>query len=177
MGFFSKLAHGVSSFVQKGASGVEHFASKAGDVVHSINQVADKVANSGIGKALLDAIPEGHNIYNAVRGGTGALEKTAHNVSSLARGVKNIAGAKDLQTGLRDASALAKRGKDTIREADNDYRQTRSELERTTKPLREKMSRHRGGSRHSVGGFDTGGNVGTKRHHSGKHRKRKKKRG
>jgi len=167
MGFFKKLGHGVSSFVKKASSGVETFAKKTGDVVGKINEVADKVANSKIGSAILDTIPEGHNVYNAVRGGTGALEKTAHNVSSLAKGVKNLAGAKSLDAGLKDASDLLEKGKRVKRTAENDFRQTKSELERTT-------SRHRGGSRHSIGGLDTGGNVAVKRRHSGQHRRRKR---
>ena len=172
MGFFSKIASGVKSFVKKGASEVESFASKAGGALHAVNNVMDKVASSSIGKAVLDAIPEGHAVYDTIRGGTGALERTAHSVKDLAGGVKNLTGAKDLQSAVKDGQSLVRQGKSIAGQAGRDFRQTKSELERTTRPLRQEMSnRMRSGSRVQVGAMDTGGAMMPRKR---KHRKKRK---
>ena len=172
MGFFSKIVSGAKSFAHKASAGVESIASKASGALHSVNNVMDKVAGSSIGKAVLDAIPEGHAVFDAVRGGTGAMERTAHSVKSLAGGVRNLTGAKDLKSAINQGQALAKQGRSVIGQAGRDYRHTKSELERTTKPLRQQMS-----SRVRVGATDSDAtNILKDMNRSSKKPKRRRKR-
>lgn len=138
MGLFSKLKH-AKSFIKKGAHATASFASKGAHVIHAVNKTADKIANSKLGKAIIDAVPEGRAMYTAVRGTTGALEKGAHTVSSLAKGVEKVAGAKDLKTAVHESEKLHKRGSKAIGDGRHAFRHHKASLEKASSDLGSRM--------------------------------------
>ena len=176
MGFFSKAFSGAKGFVHKAASGVESIASKASGALHSVNNVMNKIQQSSIGNKILDLVPEGHAVFDAVKGGVGAAERTAHSVGSLAGGVRNLTNSKDLKSAVDEGQRLVKQGRGIVGQAGRDYRQTKSELERTTKPLRDEISGRMRGRRVQVGQVDESASDVLKNMNRSKPKRRRKKR-
>ena len=101
----------------------------------------DKVAGSAVGKGILDAIPEGHLIYDTVRTGVGAVDKGFHKASELSRGVERISQAKNLDSALKKGEQLFNAGKAGFEESKKDYREVRGKLEKVKEKRRSKRDR------------------------------------
>ena len=99
--------------------------SKASGVAHSIGGVMDKVAGSAVGKGILDAIPEGHLIYDTVRTGVSAVDKGFHKASELSKGVERISQAKNLDSALKQGEQLFNAGKAGFEGSRKDYQEVK----------------------------------------------------
>jgi hypothetical protein len=104
MGFFSKLKHG-KSMLSKGAAGLEHFSSKLGKGLHTVNHIADKIAGSKAGSALLDGTGT-REYYTVARGVSGSLEAGAKKVGKLSKSVKNVANSQSLSSAIKHSNRL-----------------------------------------------------------------------
>jgi hypothetical protein len=106
MSWLTKAVGNTKKWVNKASGSVQAFSHKAAGVIHDVNSTFDKFAGSTVGKALLDAIPEGHLIYDAVRSSTGLAEKGFKGAETLAGGVKGLSKSKSLKQALTDGKKL-----------------------------------------------------------------------
>ena len=142
MSIFGKLKH-AKSFLSKGAAGVENFSSKLGKGLHTVNHIADKIANSKAGGALLDATGT-RGIYTVARGVSGSLEAGSKAVGGIAHGVHNVANAQSLNSAIKHSNRMYKDSSRAIGDGERAVDRHRGELEK---------------ARPRIGAPDTGGRV------------------
>ena len=142
MSIFGKLKH-AKSFLSKGAAGVENFSSKLGKGLHTVNHIADKIAKSKVGGALLDATGT-RGIYTVARGVSGSLEAGSKAVGGIAHGVHNVANAQSLNSAIKHSNRMYKDSSRAIGDGGRAVDRHRGELEK---------------ARPRIGALDTGGRV------------------
>ena len=117
MTWLSKAGNSLKKWVHKGSGTVASFSKKASGIAHSIGHGLDQFEKSSVGKAILDAVPEGHAIYDTVRGGAGLAEKGFKGSEKLSRGIGKLAKSKSLGQALKDGKKLYKETKSSFDEA------------------------------------------------------------
>jgi len=121
MTWLSKAGNSFKKWVHKGSGTEASFSKKAAGIAHTIGHGLDKFEHSSVGKAILDAVPEGHAIYDTVRGGTGLAEKGFKGSEKLSRGIGKLTKSKSLGQALKEGKKLyqetKKRFDDGVQEA------------------------------------------------------------
>jgi len=147
MSFFTKLkktARQGGRLFTKANRGAGTFFRKASSVAHQVGHGMDKIGHSKVGNAILDAIPEGHLIFDGARTGVGALDKGFHTASQLSKGVDKLAHSKNLNEAIKEGESLFRKGRAGYKTGKSDYEETKGKLEKVSESRKKRHKKRRG---------------------------------
>ena len=147
MSFFTKLkktARQGGRLFTKANRGAGTFFRKASSVAHQVGLGMDKIGHSKVGNAILDAIPEGHLIFDGARTGVGGLDKGFHTASQLSKGVDKLAHSKNLNEAIKEGESLFRKGRAGYKTGKSDYEETKGKLEKVSESRKKRHKKRRG---------------------------------